>query len=76
MDLISCIRSANEFQLHSKERQDGQTKAIELVKKIKDIIPVLSGCRCMSLAKEAALMKLLGNLETGLDYWIKSDNKR
>ncbi len=30
----------------------------------------------MSLAQEAALMKLLGNLEIGLDYWIKSDNKR
>lgn len=76
LDLISCIRSANEFPLHSEERQKEQAVAKELIKKLKDRIPVLRGCRCMGLAQEAALMKTLGNLEIGFNYWIESDKKR
>ena len=76
MELISSIRVANEFPLHSEERRKEQAVAKELIKKINDRIPVLRGCRCMSLAQEAALTKSLGNLEIGFNYWIESDKKR
>lgn len=76
LNLITYIRIANELPVQSKERTDNQTIAKRLIDKIKDYIPVLRLCRCMCLAKEAELMKSLGNLEIGFDYWVKSDKNR
>lgn len=75
-ELIHLSRQANEAPLGSSIRTEYQDAAIEYVKKIDDVLPVVRRCRCFSINKEKELHKKLGNLKVSFNYWIASDKKR
>lgn len=78
VELIHITRQSNEFDLFSqaKDRYEYRDNAIEQIKKIDDLLPVVRGCRCFSPKKESELHKKLYNLKESFNYWISSDNRR
>jgi hypothetical protein len=77
-ELIHTARQANSYDLfkQTSERRLLQDQALELMYKIKDILPVVRRCRCITTGQETELGKKVSNLGFAFDKWMKSDEYR
>lgn len=77
-ELIHTTRQANGFDLYtqSTDRKEMQDKAIELMERITDILPVVRRCRCISPGQEKELNNKLTNLKFSFNKWLETDSYR
>lgn len=75
-ELVHTARQANGFELGNPDRRKYQDDAVEYIKKIDDLLPVIRRCRCISPKKEQELHKKANNLKVSFNIWYKTDDKR
>ena len=74
--LIFSVRRANNEQLGSQKRIEGQNDVIEYIQQLQDLLPSVRRLRCITYGQEKDITVKIDNIKIAIDIWIDSDEKR
>ena len=75
-EAVHAIRLANSCKLGSLDRRSAQQDTLEMLKRLGDLLPILTKCRCITPEQEERVEKKLKNILQGCDIWLTKDKER